>query len=261
MEEGVRMDIGENSGPPALSFAGHGRTWAQPDGTWAMVFSGNLWGDRNPSDIMLAASEDGLEWQVIDACVANNGHDPTVLRLTDGRIAMIYAYLRESILVRLSDDGIMWGEPQILELLDEDGGPITEFHGDVALMRRPDGGLRLMSNHPEGIASFIPIATDVADKHLNPTSFILHQNTPNPFNPQTAIGWQGIAGSPIKIAIYNAVGQKIRTLLYEDGPNGAHSVIWDGIDAQGNPVPSGVYLYRISVDGSSTQTKKMLLMK
>ncbi|MBI2899365.1 MAG: hypothetical protein HYY17_04225 [Planctomycetes bacterium] len=156
MEPGIRIDIGASSGPPAISFAGHGRAWRQGDGSWTMVFSGNLWRDMHPSDIMLATSRDGLAWKIVDTCLYDDGHDPTVLRLTDGRLAIVFAHLRDSLQVGFSIDGLKWSAARKIEIFGTDGKAIEEIHGDVALMRRPDAGLRLMSNDPRGIASFIP---------------------------------------------------------------------------------------------------------
>ena len=157
LEPGIRMDIGPESGPPALSFAGHGRSWRTPDGGWGMVFSGNLLHDRNPSDIMLAVSDNGLDWEITEPCLFNNGHDPALLEFEDGRLAMVFTYLRESLRVSVSDDhGETWSPAQKLVLLDEDGEVSDDVHGDVALMHRPDGGLRMLSNGIGGIVSFIP---------------------------------------------------------------------------------------------------------
>jgi len=141
---------------PNLSFAGHGRTWMQLDGTWAMLFSGSMTGVPRPSRIMLATSSDGLTWQVVNINVYEKGHDPTVIRLKDGRIAVIFAYLFESLQAGFSDDGLTWTEPETLTLLDENGITLTRIYGDVALMRLMDGSFRLMANDTDGIVSFAP---------------------------------------------------------------------------------------------------------
>ena len=157
MENGVRVAIGADSGPPALSFAGHGRSWEMPDGSWATVFSGNLLNDYSPSDIMLATSPDGLEWQVIETCLFDRGHDPSVIELTDGRLAMVFAYLRESLRVALSDDhGMTWSAAEVLTLTDPTGDPVSDIGADVDLYRLPDGTLRMLTNSDGGIGSYVP---------------------------------------------------------------------------------------------------------
>lgn len=60
--------------------------------------------------------------------------------------------------------------------------------------------------------------------------------------------------------IYNLKGQLIKTLLKDNILSGEHKLIWDGKDNQGNNVASGVYLYKLNMNGSS-QIKKMLLLK
>ena len=61
------------------------------------------------------------------------------------------------------------------------------------------------------------------------------------------------------LEIYNLKGQRIKTLMRKL-PAGNHSLIWNGKDANGQDVASGVYLYRLS-DGSHSQSRKMLMMK
>lgn len=96
--------------------------------------------------------------------------------------------------------------------------------------------------------------------------FVLHQNYPNPFNPETAISYQLSAISNIELAVYNLLGQKIKTLVSETQQSGAHRVIWDGRDESGERVSSGVYLYRLRAvpkvqEGGFVQTLKMVLLK
>lgn len=93
-----------------------------------------------------------------------------------------------------------------------------------------------------------------------PTSFNLQQNYPNPFNANTAISFELPVSSAIKLSIYNVLGQNVNVL--EDGyfEAGNHTVIWNGLDGDGNPVSSGVYFYRLQAKDFN-DTKKMLLVK
>ncbi len=91
----------------------------------------------------------------------------------------------------------------------------------------------------------------------------LAQNSPNPFNPRTAIDYQvaeSEAGQPLSLAVYDARGSLVRRLV--DGPAlaGSHRTSWDGKDASGNTVASGAYFARLSV-GSVHQVRSMLLVK
>ena len=85
-------------------------------------------------------------------------------------------------------------------------------------------------------------------------------NYPNPFNPTTTLSFSLPSEMVCKIEIYNVRGQKVKTLLNESLQLGRHSVVWDGKDAHGRLVSSGVYFYRLDTP-YRTQTSKMLLMK
>jgi hypothetical protein len=93
-----------------------------------------------------------------------------------------------------------------------------------------------------------------------PLPFALHQNHPNPFNPQTTIEFNLPRSSEVSIEVYNVVGENIITLVSGRIPAGSHSVIWDSRDDNGEEVPSGIYFYRLRTDEFS-QTRKMLLLR
>lgn len=95
--------------------------------------------------------------------------------------------------------------------------------------------------------------TDVADE--TPIPFALEQNTPNPFNPMTTIGFSLPEEDYVRLTVYNTAGQQVAVL--EDGAMqaGSHTVTWD---AAGRP--SGIYLYRLEA-GKHTATQKMLLLR
>ncbi|MBM4160894.1 MAG: T9SS type A sorting domain-containing protein [Ignavibacteria bacterium] len=93
-----------------------------------------------------------------------------------------------------------------------------------------------------------------------PTVFALEQNYPNPFNPSTTIRYQLPQSASVKLDIYNALGQKVRTLVSEEQKAGFYKVQWDGRDEGGRTVSTGLYIYRIQA-GSFVSTQKMLLMK
>jgi flagellar hook assembly protein FlgD len=64
----------------------------------------------------------------------------------------------------------------------------------------------------------------------------------------------------VSLVIFNMLGQEVRQLANGQQPAGYHTVIWDGRDKAGRPVPSGVYYYRLQA-GSFTETKKMVVAK
>ncbi len=93
-----------------------------------------------------------------------------------------------------------------------------------------------------------------------PLAFALRPNFPNPFNPETVIEFDLPAAADVQLVIFNALGQRVRKLLDEKMTAGRHRVIWRGRDARGNPLPSGLYFYRISA-GHHLATRKMILIR
>ena len=93
-----------------------------------------------------------------------------------------------------------------------------------------------------------------------PDQYGLNRNMPNPFNPSTVIGYQLPEAGQVRLAIYNLLGQEVRVLVNERREAGSFTAAWDGTDALGRRVGSGVYLYRIQA-GSFSATKRMLLLK
>ncbi len=93
-----------------------------------------------------------------------------------------------------------------------------------------------------------------------PVATHLAQNIPNPFNPSTSIHFTLASRERVSIAIYDATGAVVRTLLDEERPAGANEVMWDGRDARGNVMSSGVYFCRLMA-GSISETRKMTLLK
>ena len=103
-------------------------------------------------------------------------------------------------------------------------------------------------------------ATRVDDGQVVPSDFSLAQNHPNPFNPETVIEYHMPNAGEVRLNIYNALGQKIRSLVEHDQSPGTYQILWDGRDDFGQQVSTGVYIYRLESLGAA-QTKKMLLLK
>ena len=93
-----------------------------------------------------------------------------------------------------------------------------------------------------------------------PGEFSLQPNYPNPFNAQTVIGYTLPRASHVEVAIYNILGQRVRTLIDEIQPAGHHHVQWDGSDDGGRPLASGLYFCRMRAE-EFTEARKMVLMQ
>jgi hypothetical protein len=98
---------------------------------------------------------------------------------------------------------------------------------------------------------------------ITPTAWVLHQNSPNPFNPQTDIRYQipqGKHAIHTTLKVYNLIGQEVKTLVDEYQDAGNYTITWDGRDSAGNPVPSGIYFCTMET-GETSQAIKMILSK
>lgn len=92
------------------------------------------------------------------------------------------------------------------------------------------------------------------------SKYALTQNYPNPFNPATSIRYSLAQPGDVKIVIYNALGQVVRTLVDNYKLSGEYSANWNARDEAGREVASGVYVYRMEVNGF-TQTHRMVLAR
>jgi Zn-dependent metalloprotease len=105
--------------------------------------------------------------------------------------------------------------------------------------------------------------TDVsggADSQGLPARFALHANVPNPFNPLTVIRYDLPKASAVDLAVFNASGQRVRTLVAERVAAGSHATAWNGRNDRGDAVGSGVYFYRLTTP-EHVETRKMMLVK
>jgi hypothetical protein len=93
-----------------------------------------------------------------------------------------------------------------------------------------------------------------------PGSLFFVQARPNPFNPSVRVVIGLAKEETVSLAIYDAAGALVRTLLEERRGPGPHEVVWDGTDAWGRPAPSGTYFCRI-VDGTRGESRKLTLVR
>jgi WD40 repeat protein len=166
--------------------------------------------------------------------------------------------------------------------------------GDLELVLRDDspvelGGSGLLEYRREGRTLFVSFVHDAADGNalftfsggggtppeiaqisfnegaipaeLNaPVPFSLSQNSPNPFNPSTTLRFGLPESGHVRLAVYDVTGALVRTLVDETFLSGSHSVVWDGRDANGREVASGVYVYRLTAK-QGVVTRRMVLLR
>ncbi len=93
-----------------------------------------------------------------------------------------------------------------------------------------------------------------------PAVFALAQNYPNPFNPSTTIRFSLPATETVRLKIYNARGQLVRTLIDGNRAAGNYALKWHAITDNGHAVSSGIYFYRLDA-GKFIQIRKMVLLR
>ena len=140
---------------------------------------------------------------------------------------------------------------------------------DTLRVRWPDGqetvetdmaaSQHLVVKHPSLMTAVVDGDTAL------PTSFELGPNYPNPFNPSTIIQFAvpampGGSHPLVTIAIYDLLGQGVRTVVSAEFGPGVYRTAWDGRDDHGRGLASGAYLYRMRA-GDHTQARKLLLIR
>jgi hypothetical protein len=93
-----------------------------------------------------------------------------------------------------------------------------------------------------------------------PQEYTLDQNYPNPFNPTTKITYGVKSAVHVMLAIYNVLGQRVRTLADQEMAPGTYVATWDGRNDNGLQMATGVYFYRLEAR-SFVMTKSMMLLK
>ena len=93
-----------------------------------------------------------------------------------------------------------------------------------------------------------------------PRVYSLDANYPNPFNPETTVPYAVPNAGDVKLAIYNALGQRIAVLAQGRRGAGYYRAVWDGRDEIGREVASGIYFVRMSAEGF-TAVRKMMVLK
>lgn len=89
--------------------------------------------------------------------------------------------------------------------------------------------------------------------HVN--EFALNQNYPNPFNPSTIISYSVGQKSPVKLSVFNILGELVATLVNQVKEAGSYEVEFNSANLN-----SGVYVYKLET-ANFNSTRKMMLIK
>ncbi len=149
--------------------------------------------------------------------------------------------LRSVVLLHLEDEGVR----ELDARLDLTDGELT-------------AEISALGTYLIGLSSAADDGGD--DDVTTPSAYRLDQNWPNPFNTGTTISFNLSDPGPVKLDIYNILGQKVVTLVDKYLSGGSHDISWDGTNSDGDNCGSGVYFYRLKTDAFS-EIKRMLLLK
>ena len=108
-------------------------------------------------------------------------------------------------------------------------------------------------------AQAVSVSLDAQSSVPVPDEIVLHQNSPNPFNPQTAIRFELPEAMRVRLSIFDVHGKLVRLLLDERRDAGASGVEWNGTDDRGVTVATGVYFYVLDAGGKRYQHKMVML--
>ena len=175
--------------------------------------------------------------------------------------------------------GVQIWDTRTGQLLSELSSPYREVifspDGKTVAVAYDDGRIHLAPIEAEPymvhvtLVTVEPIAGDSSWVPSDPPVVVkrdaLLPNYPNPFNPETWIPYQLAAASSVRIHIYDPMGQGVRTLEIGQQPAGAYlsrnrAAYWDGRNALGERVATGVYFYRLETD-NFTATKRLVIVK
>ena len=133
--------------------------------------------------------------------------------------------------------------------------PGTSYYWSVQAV---DGGFAGSAFAAEGTWNTPTSVEDPAgEASASPREFALLANQPNPFGPVTRITFAVPVAARVTLAIYDAAGRRVRTLVDAERQAGVRDVSWDGTDARGDRLPAGIYFYCMQA-GSFTQTRRMV---
>jgi hypothetical protein len=217
----------------------------------SIAFQTNKMNGIAVSDIALpnlaATSNSGVNWQTYSVGSGTNGVG--IVRWVPG--TNIY-YLSANRIKRTSTGGVTWEDMNTSGVLNFSHMDLVSagVNNICAYALASDGKVLKYQGEPFAIE---PISNEI------PNSFVLYQNYPNPFNPVTKIRFDVPVGTRhgvfTRIDIYNVLGHKVSTLVYEELIPGTYEVEFEGSD-----LSSGVYYYKFT-SGEYAETKKMILLK
>ncbi|MCK4694343.1 MAG: T9SS type A sorting domain-containing protein, partial [Candidatus Cloacimonetes bacterium] len=138
--------------------------------------------------------------------------------------------------------------------------PLCDIIGNLRIWDGDEDGIAIidMGAYEYGAPPYVDVEHNLI---VEVPGLIFKQNYPNPFNPETTINYQLPKNSEVELIICNIKGQRVKVLVNDFQDTGEHSIIWNGVDESGKPVSSGIYFYKLNVNGKIEAVRKCLLLK
>ena len=175
------------------------------------------------------------------------------------------------LLLQASTVGALYGFTQHnYAVIDHEG--ILRYRSVGAVARRFDE--QVIRQHIEQALDNLGAALLAGDKELEqleeiaelelsdgqPRNFELERNYPNPFNSGTVIPFGVSSETEVHLQVFDVLGRPVVNLVVGRLQTGRYEANWEGRDARGQPVPSGIYFYRLS-SGDRAESRKMALVR
>lgn len=199
-----------------------------------------------------------LDLVLIASSFGESGETPADIN-NDGEVNLLDLYLISNALENIES------APSIIQSLSKDKLTAAQVQEWLTLAKQVPSQITLTSeldmfSFQRGIQVLEQIL-----QNLMPEETALFANYPNPFNPETWIPYQLAAPSDVSISIHAADGKLVRTLTLGQLPAGTYenrsrAAYWDGKNALGESVSSGLYFYTLTT-GNFSATRKMLILK
>jgi parallel beta-helix repeat protein len=239
--------------------AASGASFASPDGELTVVVEEGSF--SKTACFLVKNLGDGFE-----AVESLSAGPPSIRQAADEAIADGHAKARSSIY------SVTWspseGSAPVELRFESDSQPGTDWSicrwtgvdwEPLATYRDPESGDLFCRTSVQGMFQLRGVS---GNGYAGPTALL--QNYPNPFHSTTTVAFT-VAGTeaslkPVSIRVFDVKGRLVKTLLDSELEPGPYAVTWDGRDRKGGTCPSGLYLYRLNVEGEAPIAKKMLLM-
>lgn len=241
-----------------------------PDGrhVYAAVQAFDFWNDS--AEMIATFSRDSAsgELQLLEVLRQSGFYrSPDLLISHNGKgvYALIDDYYGDSGRLVMYDRSLETGRLTQRQRFDSWRNSVYGLQEPRALALSPDAAYLYVADL-NGVATFATgrnNSTEVIESNKDsnlPYATALHANYPNPFNPTTLIKYDLSKTAHVYLAVYDLLGQHVRTLADEVQKPGYHAKAWDGRNAEGIPVASGIYFYHLHTEDFN-QARKMTLLR